>query len=116
VVLDNLQEPKGVTVDHGSNSLYVTCLNGLVLQVNLAWAVSVADGAAVDRFVSAGVAAPYTLPTVRTSGLMKRSIAKEYSTVITVLTTHTRSSTRLFGVAAAPLLYTTIGSLPWKQE
>lgn len=116
IILSNLQEPKGITVDHPSNSLYISCLNGLVLQVNLAWAVSVADGAAVERFVAAGVAAPYVLPTAKSSALMKRSIAKEYTTVISVLVTHTRSSTRLFGLAVSPLLYTSIGSLPWKQE
>lgn len=119
VVLTNLQEPKGITVDHGSNSIFITCLNGLVLQINLAWAVSIADinsAVPVPRFVSAGVTSPYMLPTAKSSAHMKKAIIKPYSTVITVLTTYTRSSTRLFGVAVAPLLFTTIGSLPWKQE
>ena len=107
-----------MALDHASGYIYITLIDGTVLQVDALWA---SDGIISESSSATYPSKPYDLPNPTNKqqkpvSLTNNHILPPYNSYITVLIPRRKSSSRISSIAVAPLLYRNINSLPWKQE
>ena len=105
VVLSHLIEPRGITVDHNTHFVFISFVHGLVIQVRADWIVG-------SNPMFGNIPRPFMLPKM----INNNNIPVLYQPVITVMIANGQTSVRAAGLSIAPLLYSSINSVPWKEE